>query len=1591
MDSISYKIKIRASINGVEKIPSKIAWIQGNDECLLRPCYKENDYIIVELMPDCVGNACIEGWLIFDDTCSNCEPIHFKRCFCVNGECGDCEECVEGICQPLCVQGEYCLDNKCVECDPNNPCPNGKICINGKCVCPQGYFEKDGRCVQCDENTILNKCQECKNGLIIDKPCAGKCNPVTGDCIDCLTSGDCFNREDNKNCCNPDTKQCECCAGTVWNAEQGRCVPLLCTDDTDCGDPCLKCTVDGCQPMICPPGMKCWNGECVEWGCTNTTCNNGADCGDNCGCLNGECVPCYILECNGQCEAALGCQCNGTVCSPVDNCGGYCDGTTPCTDKNCTCYNNECVNCANFPCNPNDCSDRVNCGCSGGDCQGNGDDGCNTKLTLTKECGTNFTDCKLTAKLPDGGCKCDDIKFVTNSISNCTDSNTDIQLKVNLFKGNVNYNDFNNLVIGDNELITGTIKTIVTHYDSKGNLINVQITPVAIKSINSNTVEVIKLIKDVHYKTTYNNSGIVVNVKVLAENIQIPNNGCINYKTPKIIAEYNLNFKNAVLNNILCGVINSIDEKVTYVNDLTSTKIPLFVWSKTSTDFVATKFQDSGVYSDKGWFRKVYGTKTSSGYEDVINSVDQGLVNNYNYQVTVDCGCSRSAIHNSLDFCCMPDIVPTLSNCNSKFTLPSFKMCSVNGEISDNTVSDYNKAYYKLMIVHAGKDLVYKDLVFNNDKVSIQPFSYDSLGKGRIESITVIRYFKGGLLEGKLCKKELEVTKVNLPEVIYNTECDLTNSTYKVTVNQTQTQPKITKVYFNRETLQGLETTYAQSITMNNNSSKSIEIPIKKGNSGFIDFSKEKLTMTVNFENGCIDKYLLSSCNASLTIIYDPSQYSGKSCEPPAAGANIIAEVLGLSEVTYSINGGAYQTSNIFENLDAGKYIIRAKGIVLGKEVILEEEAIILPKKEVIVSFNPTTLCNGNSVLTIQGDINKQYTIKFPNGSTTTATTNNQGIYTHNNITLSGNYTVSNVSPSDEYCNISKILTIDSTGEHLNPQVTFQSGTYCVGQEIPFRIFDNNKNRSYNISSNTGDISPNPIQAIANGFNGIFTAASTNPPVITIQSSTNTCDTLTQGATSGNVTIVQGATIGTPTVSCANGQHTVSVTITGVNSGNVKIGGVQITPVGNLYTRSGIVNASSVIIEAYNGSCTTTKEVALQNCDCPNVTVGLSISVPTCGIGDQLITWSNLGVPPGFTGTYQFYEQTLDWGAMTGTGSSGAFPPADPFFFLQVSNNPPKSYKAIVTSTNGLCSYESNIVTTSYEEPLNNIYIKSTPPSPQSGDLVTLAVMNASNNATFLWSGAGVAGQTSRTVSVVIDSTSSFSCLVTEGTCTTNETITVTIDESCPFPPSIIGTINNLGSCQDPTVSGSGGRGMRTYIWSTDSNFGSILFTQDEVNGKSTLPGNLINPGDTVTLYVKVVDAHGCESNPANAQYTRCGLIGHDFEEGAKIVTSSCAEGRITISLASIAKLYYDCSKSQNYKLSLFFSDDLITPLASNLSLSKPLNNCELHTVGINFNKLLDSSYQGITKTFVVKIYESDGITQVGSNIVFAAHTIISC
>lgn len=1394
------------------------------------------------------ANNCVKA-IIKCDSCGNCPEEEVDICLCETGaDCGQCEQCIDGVCVSKCKDGEKCLDNTCVECVNNTECPPGFICINGTCVC-LGKINDRGECVECLGDNDCSVCATCSGGKCVEKECQNNLICIGGDC--------------------------SCPKGTKYDLETNSCIPTGCDNDSQCGE-CEICVAGNCQPVVCPEGYKCVGGECVYWPCTNVTCSNGADCGEDCGCLNGECVPCYILECSGECAEALGCKCNVDTqkCEPVDNCYDYCDGETPCLNQNCTCYNNTCVSCENFPCDPNDCDSRDNCGCSGGNCEGG--NGCKDKLEIKKDCGTNKTDCKLTAKLTlEKPCKCDDIRFETSNTFTCTAQQSTAKLVVELFKGKVPYDNFNDITIGDNEFVEGIISTKITHYNTKGVVIDLPVTKVNDKTIVFNSVQEIVLDANTHFKTSYldNNDtkGTKVKVEIIAKNIKIPNNNCINYNNETVIAEYELDFRNAVFNSFadssqICAVLNtSFDLQKAYLNDKISVKKPLFIWSKSASDFPNTQYVSDGTYENKGWFRKEYGTKTSTGWEDVLYSIDQGLVNNYNYVVKVDCGCTKLAVHNALDFCCLDDVIPVLENCNTKLKLPSFKVCEINGKIEEGGIADFNKAYYSLLIVHSDRTLVSKDITFNTDNVTSLPINYEDASKGRITALRLRRYFKGGLLKDAECFKYLKIDDVSIPEIVYNTECKVAEFKYNITLNQVLSGLKILSASFIKSTSgkSGLEVSYAQSIIMGNDSQKSITIPIKNGNTGFLDLSTDKLFMVVKFEGGCSERYLLPTCEAEITIKAVPDIYSGITCIPSTNGPSIEVSVVGFTDaVQYSLNNGTYQVSNIFTNVEPGTYNVKAKDTIDGVETILEDSITIEPKMDTEVVFNPTALCAGQSAtLTISGEPNSSFTIKNPNGTTLTANavTNAQGIYNYPNITLAGEYTVTNNNSSNKYCSVNKKVTLESGGDVLNPTITFQEGTYCVGQPIPFRIFDNGKNRVYNLFSTNGSIT-SPIQAISNGFNGEYVPSSTTGSV-TIQSSTSSCDTMSpvtvQTPTSG-ITISNGPVIGNPTTTCVSGLHTVSVNITGATS--VTIGGVVVTPIGTTYTRTGITGVSSVDIVASNGSCSVTSVVTLQSCDCPQYDSVIEISAETCGQGSQTIFFTTYS--PNLLGTdYQLQEFSLGQWWNVG-GESGTFTDSPlPTFVVNNQINNPHSYRVVFTD--GDCTEETNVVTTSAIQGPNIVITAS-----QSNDVpintpITLTAVGAPTT-TYVWTGLGANGQTSNAVTVTFPNPGNYtySVVATTGTCVNTVTYEVIVVNTCTNPPTISG-ITNLGNCQNPTANNPmGGSGTLTYAWSIDGGTTTLANTL-------VLAGNLIPPGFSGTLMFTITDSYGC-SNVYTAAYTRC-------------------------------------------------------------------------------------------------------------------------
>lgn len=1540
-----YEISLTSiSYNGLMCKNFEIEWEKPS--CANIKCDFDGVRLKVTVPDGCEGECIYANVVCKDNNCSDCpQSERIKICPCSsNADCKECEECINNLCISTCPDDKICYNDKCVECDPDNPCPNNQICVNGKCTCPPNlpYLDDKGFCRACLDDEHCPPCTTCTPQGCKPIVCPiGVCDPLNEECVECINSGDCTGVNE---CCVD--KHCECCKGFKRDYTTGLCIPDdECKTDGDCKE-CEVCVNGECKPLQCPTGFicvdgdckpecdcstyvcdevsacihlnssqcycnectggcndssdcgegcYCKNGKCSPDPCRNSPCNNGADCGEGCGCLDGQCVPCDVLECLGLCEQALGCRCNGNKCEAIEDCNEYCDGDLACSDPDCTCYNNKCVKCDNFPCSPDDCSSRVNCKCNDGKCDGG--DGCKDSLKLQKECGSGVSDCKLKAKLTfKDKCNCDDIRVEVKNTTNCTQSSSKITLDVSLFKGQTKYSDFTNISIGDNEFIEGIISTRIVHYDKNNNIVDVKgLSTITDKSIVGNLVAPIEILKNTHYST----DGYRVKIIVVAKDVKIPNNGCINYGKEVVVVEYILDFtaKDTLQH---CTIINnSIKQRESYLNDKTSSKIPLFIWSKSSTDFPNGKYQDNGNYNSKGWFRKVYGYKTSTGWEDKIETVEDGLVNNYNYFVKVDCGCSKTAVHNKLDFCCFSDVSFSTSNCNRTLNIINIPLCKINGKIDSTNVPDFNKAYYKLVVTLKGGAVKEFNLQINNNKTSITPYTYNS--DETIINAKIVRYFKGGLLMGNPCEYELPLEKIDIPSVSYNGFCLLEDNKYRVVVNQTNGTMRISKVEFLLiDDIDGAQGYLNNPVVIFGNSNvKTIDILLKSGG-GIVDFSQHTIKLVITFDSGCKEIYDLPSCDPNIKLVPDPDIYANDNCPDGSSAPNLIVETYGFTNnVQFSLGNNVYQSSNVFTNLSAGTYTVYAKDIINGVEVIKEATITILPKMETDVYFTPSNLCaNQKSTLTIKGEPNRAFSIYGANGNLIngSAITNNDGVYTLNNISQAGEYTITSNSNSNKYCKTNKKLTLTSGGETLTPMFVFQSGTYCVGEPIPFRIFDNGEGRTYNVSTTNGTIT-SPITAINSGFNGYYTPSSLTGSV-RIDSSTSSCDSMAQVVITSppnGVSIVTAPVIGLPSVACVGNLHTVSVTVT--NASSVKIGDVTVTPVGNVYTRTGISGVPNIDIEATNGSCTIKKNVILQSCDCPSYSALIQISPTTCEQGSQTIVFT--GYSPNLIGkSYQL--QTLIGGVWVDiAGESGVFNEPTPVFTIYNQEGNDSTYR--VHFDDGSCTVDTNEVQTSVQsQPV--VTITSDKPNPIASGLPFTLTANVSNiypgtPISYLWAGAGVSGKTTQSVTTMnaTAGTYTYSVTVNVGSCTVTSTYVVEINQNCNLTASISAQNHQCGTL---TANAYGGSGAYSYEWSIA---GNLISTNKVVTNHELVPG-----GDQI-VSLKVTDTLGCEAFATVAHNSCVNKTWVISNTGNTLGTEQCDNVNNIYKVTAITKIEVPC------------------------------------------------------------------------------------
>lgn len=639
------------------------------------------------------------------DDCSTCvEGLCVSICddgdFCENGRCKECAEDLD------------CGPNQVCDKDGNCVCKEGYYeNENGKCVLCEGGVDENGECQECtkdihcepNEECIDNKCV-CKSGFIKDQ--RGNCIPKPeceidddcGDCEECSQDGNCRPKTcpEGYVCVGDDClPECECNSGPCDS--KSACVQLD-SDICYCSECSGNCNNDG----DCGPGCYCHPTKgCIPNPCAGS-CEDGTDCGGGCGCnKDGNCVPCDSLPCDTDCADVLGCGCpDGTNCKDLGCPETNCNNSEDCGDD-CTCIDGECVNCSNFPdgCPDEECIDKLTLTKI--------EDSCDLEGKLVKESKCNCPQITVFQKF---GVFSQKTSGNTEGLS--TQYEIDLRKFGTLDVNQVRAGDFPLLddtshpKVADNDMpLSGTLQVVSKIKVRKQERNNVNsnwrfvggteirnektvthtlsstiANPIVRNNIDFTEEEtpgkVFELISDTErYVTTKIEFILVHNT-----DIEFSNN-CVYLDSGEI---GRIEFDEDYIKNHTQPTPNSIS----IIGKLKSSseRDPFFRWSRT---------QVGDVHTEDTFFRKLYIKESSPNtYIDLLEDYNDGLYSDMNYYLNVDCNCDDDK---SLDvvYCDMLTKLTEsnyiLEDCNKTLRLLDLPpSCDVNSSINPLVASVFD-------------------------------------------------------------------------------------------------------------------------------------------------------------------------------------------------------------------------------------------------------------------------------------------------------------------------------------------------------------------------------------------------------------------------------------------------------------------------------------------------------------------------------------------------------------------------------------------------------------------------------------------------------------------------------------------------------------------------------------------------------------------------------------------------------------------------------------------------------------------------------------------------------------------------------------
>lgn len=752
------RIKISDIFNNLQICKTPLVRFERENIGYLKPC-EGDDYIEIIPLEDFEG---VTVWV----KCSECDECGWKKITITPCEsdvdCPNCSTCKEdGYCLSLCKDDEFCVGNKCVECDGEHPCPSNKVCIDGKCNCPADKPIWNGKiCVACSTDEQCGKCHKCTDEGCKPKDCI--CDPESGNCVECMNSGDCKSKDPNM-CCGPNHK-CQCCTGYTWSYSENKCIKGPdCVTDGDCNDPCKYCDHGTCKPVVCPDGFTCYLGDCVkicdcknggcpdgytcmpygdicicvlcEGTCTEDTdcekgcrcgklkkcipnpcqgsCKNGNECGNGCGCnKDGKCVPCDSLDCvTGDCGKVKGCTCNeNSKCIDADDeCTGACTSPLDCKGINCTCYKGKCISCKNFPCEDGQCDKIPGCECADGtNCSGSNKD-CTDTFTFTKDgCGAKV---ELTLK---NKCTCKDIIFKSKYIplASTLPPNNSSNQDIKYFNGTY-YLELRKNVSGQPLLSETEYEEIAQNDLPISGMVEIRTRYFLEKVSNGDDNGFIDLVPAKF--DLVNKAKIQYALTLTGLYEEFGDEDIIKKIEVSIVLSEDLKLPNGCIykKGTVLSTIDCNSQICEFVSGMTQTTFlssesfvdPLIKIYRTTNDIFTTPYRklykipvSTGKYTDK-----LYGPDDFILTKQILIPDEGLLFGNQSYIAKNDCACENYASLGKVINCEPATLGYSLSNCNGTITLTGFTPnCSTNKDLSYYDASNadilHSQAYWKLFI-----------------------------------------------------------------------------------------------------------------------------------------------------------------------------------------------------------------------------------------------------------------------------------------------------------------------------------------------------------------------------------------------------------------------------------------------------------------------------------------------------------------------------------------------------------------------------------------------------------------------------------------------------------------------------------------------------------------------------------------------------------------------------------------------------------------------------------------------------------------------------------------------------------------------------